>query len=85
MRATEAPNFLQSVAAYYAEGADGRPGPDEIVYVLPNKRSAMFLKKYVRECVDGVAMMPRFMTMRNFVSLFSPYPEASQRELLFVL
>lgn len=78
-------NFLRSVAAFYAgDGRNGRPA-DSLVYVLPNKRSAMFLKKYVRESVEGVALMPRFMTMRNFVSLFSPYPEASQRELLFVL
>ncbi|MCM1067314.1 MAG: PD-(D/E)XK nuclease family protein [Muribaculaceae bacterium] len=77
--------FLQSVAAYYAEVAPGRPAPEEVVYVLPNKRSAMFLKKYVREQVHGVALMPRFMTMRTFASLHAPYPEAAAREQLFIL
>lgn len=78
-------NFLQSVAAYFSAGVPGRPHHDAVVYVLPNKRSAMFLKKYVRDTVKGVAMMPRFMTMRTFISLFAPYPEASDRELLFIL
>ncbi|MCH5220937.1 MAG: PD-(D/E)XK nuclease family protein [Muribaculaceae bacterium] len=78
-------NFLRSVAAYYAENVAGRPAPENIVYILPNKRSAMFLKKYVREYVEGIAVMPRFMTMRSFISIFSQYPEASQRELLFIL
>lgn len=77
------PNFLQSVAAYYASGAAERPA-DTIVYVLPNKRSAMFLKKYVRECAVGVTLMPRFMTMRTFLSLHARYGEADSREQMFM-
>ena len=46
-------SFLSSVAAYFAAGVEGRPSVDTLVYVLPNKRSAMFLKKYVREQVRG--------------------------------
>lgn len=78
-------NFLQSIARYFSEGAPGRPEAENIVYVLPNKRSAMFLKKYVREQVDGVALMPRFMTMRNFISIYAHRPEVPEREALFIL
>ena len=79
------PNFLRSVAQYYSSEAPGRPAQENIIYVLPNKRSAMFLKKYVREQVSGVALMPRFMTMRTFISIFAARPEAQPRELLFIL
>lgn len=79
------PNFLQSVARYYGEGAPGRPSMDAPVYVLPNKRSAMFLKKYVRECVREVSLMPRFMTMRTFLSLHARTVEADSREQIFIL
>lgn len=78
-------NFLQSIARYFSENAPGRPEAENIVYVLPNKRSAMFLKKYVREQVCGVALMPRFMTMRNFVSIYAHRPEVPEREALFIL
>jgi len=78
-------NFLQSVARYYGAGVAGRPAMDEPVYVLPNKRSAMFLKKYVRECATRVSLMPRFMTMRTFLSLHARYSEADSREQIFIL
>ncbi len=78
-------SFLSSVAAYFAAGVEGRPSADTLVYVLPNKRSAMFLKKYVREQVRGVALMPRFMTMGNFISTFAGRPEVPGRELIFIL
>ncbi len=79
-------SFLSSVARYYTEDKSGRPPLESLVFVLPNKRSAMFLKKHVRELVrGGVAMMPRFMTVRTFLSIFARYPEAPQNELLFIL
>lgn len=79
------PTFLQSVARYYAAGVAGRPKAEDIVYVLPNKRSALFMKHYVHREVKGIALMPRFMTMRTFLSLHSPYPEADHLEQLFIL
>ncbi|MDE6134322.1 MAG: hypothetical protein K2F79_01965, partial [Muribaculaceae bacterium] len=85
MKTNGNPNFLQSVAQYYAQAAPGRVPAENVVYVLPNKRSALFLKHYVRQTVDGVALMPRFMTMRTFLSLHSPYPEGEAMEQLFIL
>lgn len=77
--------FLRSIAEYYAANTAERPSAEDLVYVMPNKRSAMFLKKYVRETVHDIAFMPRFVTIRSFLSQFSTYPEASQREQLFIL
>lgn len=85
MKRTETPTFLQSVAGYYSAGVYGRPKAEDIVYVLPNKRSALFMKHYVHLEVDGIALMPRFMTMRTFLSLHSPYPEADHLEQLYIL
>lgn len=77
--------FLGSVADYYMTGAPDRPAASTVTFVLPNKRSALFLKKYVRERSRGVSLMPRFMTMRTFLGIYSDYPAAQPRELLFVL
>lgn len=78
-------NFLRSVAQYYTEGAKGRPALERVTFILPNKRSGLFLKQYIRESVQGVAMMPRLMTMRNFLSIYAKYPEAEGLSLLFTL
>ncbi|MBD5220401.1 MAG: hypothetical protein HDS72_09275 [Bacteroidales bacterium] len=77
--------FLQSVAQFFSAGAYGRPKAENIVYVLPNKRSALFMKHYVHAQVTDVALMPRFMTMRTFLSLHSPFPEADRLEQLYIL
>jgi len=78
-------NFLASIARYYTEGAPSRPSLDALTFVLPNKRSVMFLKQYLRDSVNGVVMMPRMMTMRNFLSIYAKYPEADAMSLLFTL
>lgn len=78
--------FLASVARYHADkGVFGGTDKKPLVYVVPNKRGAMFLKRYVCNNIEVVAFMPRFMTMRNFVSLRCPLPEADARESLFIL
>lgn len=78
-------NFLRSIVAYYNDIRPDKPSMENVVFVLPNKRSVMFLKKYVQDTVTSVAMMPRMLTMHTFLSILSGRPEASQREQLFVL
>lgn len=78
-------SFLDSVAQYFSNPGFNQPKLSDITFVLPNKRSAMFLKKAVRNCAEGVMMMPRFMTFRTFIASIAPYPEANDRELLFTL
>ena len=65
---TPPPNFLRDIALYYTSRRDVQPKFDTLAFVLPNKRSAMFLKKHVRDCLKEPTMMPRFMTMRTFIS-----------------
>lgn len=78
--------FLADIARYYTSAArESGPALASICFVLPNKRSAMFLKQHVRSCLKEVAVMPRFMTMRTFMSMHARYPEAPHNELMFIL
>jgi len=79
------PGFLADIARYYTDRHDSRTDLASLCFVLPNKRSAMFLKQHVRSCLKEVTVMPRFMTMRTFLSMHSRYPEAPQGELMFIL
>ncbi len=83
---TESPKFLRSVADYVLSHNDDL---SSLTLVFPNKRSAMFLKKYMQErLVETSArprFMPRFVTMDNVVSRFSPRPVMGRTEQLFLL
>lgn len=78
--------FLDSVA-HYLIGA--HTDMSRLTLVFPNKRSAMFLKKYMQEALASQSsrprFMPRFVTMGNFVSRFASRPEMPRLELLFLL
>lgn len=76
--------FLPGVVSYFTSPASTTALHD-ITFILPNKRSALFLKKYIRESCRATTLMPRIMTLRTFVSTFASFPEASQQELLFIL
>ncbi len=80
-----ASGFLRDVAVFNAAEVSGRPAHEDIVYVLPNKRSAMFLKEYIHGTMTKPGRMPRLMTMRSFLSRFSDYHEAPARNLMFLL
>ena len=82
---TDTYNFLGSIADYFTAGEPSRPAPATLTFIFPNKRSALFLKKYFRQRSHDVTLMPRFMTMRTFIGIYSDYPAAQPRELLFVL
>lgn len=76
--------FLRDVASFCCSGGAGCELA-RLAFVLPNKRAAMFLKKYMRECVADVVMMPRFMTMRTFLAIFADKPEGTDLQQLFIL
>ena len=78
-------NFLRSVAEYFSAGKTSRPALSTVTFILPNKRSALFLKKYIRDSCRGVTLLPRFMTLSTFVGIYSDFPAAQSRELLFIL
>lgn len=77
--------FLADIARFYTSEKGVHPPLSSLCFVLPNKRSAMFLKQHIRSCLSKVAIMPRFMTMRTFLSMHARYPEAQPRELMFIL
>lgn len=80
------PKFLETVALYLLDRYDDL---SDLTLVFPNKRSAMFLKKYMQEALVKTSAVPRFMprfaTMGNFVSRFATRPEMPRLEQLFLL
>ncbi len=82
---TVSSKFLDSVAAYcIARGMS----PERTVFVLPNKRSAMFMRTYYKDRLFAAgrpALMPSFVTLTSFIEQLSPLSEASHSELLFIL
>ena len=80
------PKFLETVAHHILNSYDDLSG---LTLVFPNKRSAMFLKKYMQEALVKTSatpcFMPRFATMGNFVSRFATRPEMPRLEQLFLL
>lgn len=77
--------FLRQVADYCCAGASGTDLAD-IIFVLPNKRSAMFLRHYITQIFnEKVVFMPRFTTFGRFVARNSGLKEASRNDCLFTL
>ena len=79
------PAFLEQIARYYASAESAGVLHEDVVYVLPNKRSAMFLKEHIHKTMSVPGRMPRLMTLRSFVSRCAGVPEAQARTQLFVL
>lgn len=77
--------FLEQIADYYTDPA--RLGNlADITFVFPNKRSAMFLKRYIQQrVVGGNVLMPRFSTFSRLASRIVRVAEASHFEKLFLL
>lgn len=77
-------SFLGSVAAFYCNG-NSPVELAELTMVVPNKRAAMFLKKYICDNIKGTVILPRFMTMRTFVDILAEAPEITGLPELFIL
>lgn len=79
------PTFLQQVADYYLAKAGDRDLAD-IIFILPNKRSAIFLKSYIKAGLKGeYCFMPRFTTFGKFIARRSGLRESSRNDRLFIL
>lgn len=77
--------FLENIAVYLLNHYDDLSNH---TLIFPNKRSALFLKKYMQDALRSDEMprfMPRFATMGNFVSRFATRPEMAESERLFLL
>lgn len=77
--------FLKQVADYYIDKS--RKGLDlaDCVFVFPNRRSALFFSKYIKQGYGSVGMLPRLTTITSFTQQFCPLTLASPTEQLFVL
>lgn len=82
-------SFLKQVAEYYVGKALQKNAAhidlSEYVFVFPNKRSGMFMSKYLKEGYDNVGFLPQLITITTFTQDFNEMPLASSAELLFNL
>lgn len=85
-------NFLQQVADYIAReliSGEFVRKDSGIVAVLPNKRSGIFLKTYLRDAVARYTarpvFMPRVITLERFAHIFSGAELMSSMERIFLL
>lgn len=79
--------FLKQVAQAYADNE--RSCLADYCFVVPNKRSAVFLSKYFSEALtaDGTeaALAPHVITISDFISELTEKVELSRIEMLFIL
>lgn len=77
--------FLEQIADYYTSQNKVESLP-EFTFIFPNKRSAMFLKRYIQQRIRTKnALMPRFSTFSRFAAQTVHVSEASRFEKLFML
>lgn len=77
--------FLKQVADYYTGDPERRNALASYTFVFPNKRSAMHMRKYLKDAIDHVGFMPKLVTITSFTQEFSARPLGSPSELLFIL
>lgn len=77
--------FLEQIAAYYTDAAR-IDSLAEITFIFPNKRSAMFLDKYIRRHMTAKYILkPKFTTFARFAAHTAAMSQPSKHELLFML
>ncbi|MCC8119846.1 MAG: PD-(D/E)XK nuclease family protein [Bacteroidales bacterium] len=78
--------FLQQVALYYIQKAkEGKANLGHYTFVMPNKRSAMFLRRYLKDYASATAFQPRIITITNFTQEFCDTQLCEPLELLYIL
>jgi len=74
--------FLEHVARYYMSATANHRGT---TLVFPNKRSSLFMRRYLKRVAAGPAFLPRMVTLGAFMNSLSDFDEASRIEQLFTL
>lgn len=78
--------FLEQVADYYVCKLKSTEDLADYIFIMPNKRSALFLKRNIQERLPrGTNFMPRLTTFGKFLSRRSPLIDASHDDKLFTL
>ena len=76
-------SFLEQTAAYiYASYKDKL---DRVCVVSPNRRAALYLRKYLARLIDKPVWLPEMLTIEDFVVKHSGYTLADTLTLLFEL
>ncbi len=75
-------SFLEEVAD---KSLQLQESPENLVYVLPNKRAGSFLKSIIAGKLRKAAFAPRFYSIESFVEEISGLQYSSGTELLFEL
>lgn len=55
------------------------------LFVFPNKRAIIFMRRYLKKCMGKYAVMPKMRTIGAFLGSLCPLAEASRIEQLFTL
>lgn len=58
---------------------------DEITVIIPNKRAAVYLQRYLAEQAEGPLFAPEMITINEWISQHTPEKILNQHELLFIL
>lgn len=74
--------FLEQVAEYYIEKDEDL---SKLTMVFPNRRSAMFMRKYMKEAMKRTGFLPRMMSITYFTQQFNESTLATPNELVFLL
>ncbi|MBT1704126.1 PD-(D/E)XK nuclease family protein [Chryseosolibacter indicus] len=74
--------FLKEIAEKIYKS---HPKLEEVTLVLPNRRAALFIRKYLSEFLTKPAFAPQLLTIEDFISSFSPLKVADKLELIFRL
>ena len=74
--------FLRQVADYYLEKGTDLSG---ITFVFPNRRSAMFMRRYLQEGMSKPTFLPKMISVTYFTQQFDDSILASDAELVMIL
>ncbi len=74
--------FLQQIADYYIGRKEDL---SDLIMVFPNKRSSLFMRKYMQAAMDKAGFLPRMMSITYFTQQFNPTTLAPANELVFLL
>lgn len=74
--------FLQQVADYYIGKNEDL---SNLTIVFPNRRSAMFMRKYMQDAMIKIGFLPRTISITYFTQQFNHTTLAAPNELVFLL
>ncbi len=66
-------------------GESGNVDLSDICFVFPNKRAGTFFRKYLRQALKGVYLMPEITNITEFVTLVSGRQIGTRLEMLLLL